>query len=272
MKNLLEKKLIISITLIITIGIATIVPLAFIMNNTAKAHLFIDDSWFNINVPCAYFNADVTYDVTYYSRPASRYFTYDLYYRSAAIIAIEPSINPVALDKATDARIEYFECVVYTNELTLSKQYFYLTMNSSNVAGSDALFSFANKYLENFNPDFSINPSGYGYGGMSVDDLEKPMPIWMAIDYQNFGQNKTLNKNYLNVLDVIENTPTIYLDITRIGYVSVINTGTVTIVKDNTLIQHLEMKNTGDGFMLGNPANVVDVIRYEDRFKLPPIS
>ena len=149
--------------LIITIGIVTIVPLAFTMNNTAKAHLFIDDSWFNINVPCAYFNADVTYDVTYYSRSASRYFTYDLYYRSAAIIAIQPSINPAALDKATDARIEYFECAVYTNELTLSKQYFYLTMNSSNVAGSDALFSFANKYLVVTDSYVIISENCYGF-------------------------------------------------------------------------------------------------------------
>lgn len=266
-----EKKLIASFVLTITIGLVTVVPLAFIMNNSARAQTSIDDSWFNIDVPCAYFNADVAYDVTFYSRPAGRDFAYDIYYRSGAIIAIQPSINYTALSNAADARIEYFECAVYTDDFILSKQYFYFVLNSSSIENSDALFSFANKYFEHMKPDFSVNPRGHYYGGQSVTDLVKPMPVWIAYDQQHFGQNKTLDKNYLKVLDTIQNTPTIYLDITRIGYVSIINTGTVTLVKDSTLVQHLALKNTGVGFMFGNPADVVDVISFEDRLKLTPI-
>ena len=58
----IEKRLILFSILAITIGIATIVPLEYIMTGETQAAASLTDihPWFNVNVPYAYCNPNVS--------------------------------------------------------------------------------------------------------------------------------------------------------------------------------------------------------------------
>jgi hypothetical protein len=130
-KMKIEKKLIAAIALAITIGIATVIPLTFFMDNTAKAQTSVTASLFNIDIPCAYYNANVTYDVKINSLIDGSHRVHDIWYRDGAVIAVQPSINYDVLDNNTVARIEFFEYTVYTDKLQLQKSYSYFAFNES---------------------------------------------------------------------------------------------------------------------------------------------
>ncbi|MDR2707901.1 MAG: hypothetical protein LBB87_04070 [Nitrososphaerota archaeon] len=278
-KNGNRKKLITSIALVITIGIATIIPLAFFMSgtNTVKAQQSVTDSLFNIDIPCAYYNADVTYNVEINSMIDGRHSVFDAWYRDAAVIAVQPSINYDALDNDTVARIEYFEYTVYTDNLQLQKSYSYFAFNEKAFDqyndGPSAYFAM-NYYTENMRSHLR---DGDYFGGFSVTDPEDPMIVWVAGNHANrgYGADETIDETYRNILAEVESTQTIYLDIRRVAYVSISVDGTMMVVEDNKIIQHLELTKNDEGFMFGTPADIpVEVYSGRQReyyFGLPTI-
>jgi hypothetical protein len=267
-KTKIEKKLVASIALIITIGIASVVPLTFFMGNatSVSAQTSTADSLFNIDIPCAYYNANVTYDVEINSMFDGSHRMLGYYYRAGSVIAVQPSINYNVLDGDTVARIELFEYAVYTDNLQLQKTYGYFSYNGEAFGLYDTedghMTNFAMKYWrENIEP--KLVGTSKSFGGDDITDPEKPMNVWIDGNMENFGdKNKSIDKRHSNILAEVEKTPSVYLDVRRVAYMSLNADGTIVVVEDNKLVQHLELTKTDDGFMYGNPANVGREIHF----------
>ncbi|MCL2642708.1 MAG: hypothetical protein FWD52_04270 [Candidatus Bathyarchaeota archaeon] len=263
----IEKKLIALSIFAIAIGIATVLPMTVFMN--AKAQTDIADSLFNIDIPCAYYNANITYNVEINDivhEPGGQR-TYDFWYRGGSVIAVQPSINLTVLDDNALARIEFLEYSVYTDKLQLDKSYSYFAFNEEAFGQIDDQH-IATKYLaEKLVPNKRIG--GQTYGGLSTTDPTEPMIRWIAgnMDSIGVGSGRSLDKQFYNILAAIEDTQTIYLDVRRVAYISLSKDGTMVIVEDNKLLQNLELTKNDDGFMFGNPA----AVKIETYFRLPEI-
>jgi hypothetical protein len=194
------------------------------------------------------------------------------WYRDAAVIAIQPSINYAVLGNDTIARIEFFEYAIYTDKLPLQKSYSYLAFNDSAFKQYDEYkngrrISFITEFYEK-NLQTKRVKGGDSFGGEGITDPSEPMYIWVAGNSDSYSdaRSKSLDKTYSNILSAIKNTYTIYLDVRRVAYISLNVDGTMIIMEDSTLLQHLELINTGDGFLYGNPADVYDPVIVDRKF------
>jgi hypothetical protein len=254
-KTKIEKKLIATIALIVTIGIATIVPLTFVMSNTARAQTNITDPLFNIAIPFAYYNADVTYNVEINSVIDGGHSIYDVWYRDAAVIAAQPSINLDVLGNDTVARIEFFEYTVYTDKLQLQKSYSYFAYNEE-AFEQYSTGNFVTEYYRNNLQDVLTRTGSDYFGGFGVTDPEDSMFTWIAGNSQNHQCYNELAKHESDILTAIANTQTVYVDVKRVAFVSVDTDGKLMVVEDNKLVQHIELTKSDDGFLYGNPADI----------------
>jgi hypothetical protein len=265
----IEKKLVALSVFAFAIGMVLLLPLPAFMNATAQAN--IADSLFNIDIPCAYYNANVTYDVEINSLIDGSHRVHDVWYRDGAVIAVQPSINYDALDNNTIARVEFFEYTISTDKLQLQKSCSYFAFNKQSFGQTDepkSSFDFIFDYYEkNLQPKRGGTFGGDSFGGLDVTDLAEPMDFLIVGNSMNCGYPGKLEKSHRNILDAIAETQTIYLDVKRVAYISLSNDGTVIVVEDNKLLQHLELTKTDDGFMFGNPT----AVKRETYFGLPTI-
>ena len=231
----IEKKLILCSILAISIGIAAIVPVAYFMNNTASAQT-IDDPWFNVSVPYAYFKANTT----------------DNFYQSNTAIILQPTINNDAISQQTDARIEYFVFDLFNEQgLQLANATFFIGMNSSAIGDPASLFTFSR---ENW-----FNSSAFGSGCYLTNFTEpvRLMGTGGSVVY-GYGDSNAIKEKFGAVLATMENAQTIYLDVRRLGYVTFDGNNTIVTLAGDQVTQHLELTKTGDSFTYGNPAAVRD--------------
>ncbi|MCL2172838.1 MAG: hypothetical protein FWB84_04245 [Candidatus Bathyarchaeota archaeon] len=272
----IEKKLIALSILAVTIGIATVIPMTYFLN--AKAQTNIADSLFNIDIPCAYYNANATYNVVIHDiihGGSDR--VYDTWFRDNAVIAVQPSINYTVLDKNTVSRIELFEYTLYTDKLQIQKTHSYLSFNEEAFEHYNDKDSLTTEYWQETLLDKSDGRTGYSFGGLSVSDPGEQIPVWIAGENENHGYNQSDNsyKKGDKILETIKDTQTIYLDIRRVAYISLSADGTVIIVEDNKLLHHLELTKNDNGYMFGTPADIrVEIYSGRQReyyFGLPNI-
>jgi len=251
----IEKKLLATFALIAAIGVASIIPLTLVMGNTAKAQTNFSDPLFNIEIPFAYYNADVTYNVEINSVIDGSHRVQDVWYRDAAIIAAKPSINLEVLGSDTVARIEFFEYTAYTDTLQLQKSYSYFAYNEA-AFKQYSNGHFVTEYYRN-NIQNTLKRSGGDYfGGSDVTSPDEPMFTWIAGNSQNHGYKGKIAKHDSAILTAIADTQTIYIDVKRVAFVSINVDGKMVVVEDNKLVQHIELTKTDDGFRYGDPANI----------------
>lgn len=257
-KMKIEKKLIAAIALIVTIGIATIIPLTFFMS-TAKAQA--DEPWFNIDVSSAYLKVDVT----------------DGYYNGAESIVIDALINSNGLSQHIDARVEYFEFTIYTNDIQLSKSYYYLGMDKP---GSEPtpLPTFPQEVWYNIpwlNLNLSyINDFGFGNsGGMysyNVTSSGLNLERWQGLGISSM-YSRTTNEKIDSLFATLENTQTIYLDVKRTAYITFDGNNTVTTLTDDKVIQHIELtKNDYGEFIFGDSSLLRERVYQLDQSVVTP--
>ncbi|MCL1978534.1 MAG: hypothetical protein FWG55_10630 [Candidatus Bathyarchaeota archaeon] len=244
----IEKKLVALSVLAITIGIATVVPLAFFMTAEAQTYPKYDEPWFNINVPFAFFKADLT----------------DGIYQDLCGLPLQVAINYNAFNSQTDARVEYLELTLYTDDLQLFKtNYFFGTVKPGNENLMDS-FVFSRESWFNLS---ELNLHGGGRG--CIYDITQMLDRGVdgLVDgfcrVHNAREDVDLiNDKYGDILAVMENTQTIYLDVRRVGYVTFDGNNTVVTLPSAPVIQHIELTKNGDVFTFGDSALVSDKISY----------
>jgi hypothetical protein len=229
----IEKKLILCSVLAVAIGIAGIVPVAYFMN-TKSGSIYataetLDKPWFNISVPYAYFKQQSN-DTTYSASDA---------------VAINTTINADVISQSTDARVEYFEFRFYTAQGTsIANVTYQLSVNSSAV--SNPLMAFS------FNRDNWFNSTAGG-SGMCITNLTATRSLDRTGNSEicTSDDNSYITERFGQLINQVQESSTIYLDVLRVGYVTFYGNNTTVTLADNPLIQHLEMTKKGDAFTYG---------------------
>jgi hypothetical protein len=246
----IEKKLILCSILAISIGIAAVAPLAYVMGNlaTAKAQTNEATPWFNIDVPYAIYTANITEgpnEYANYNGLATTYTTaYDIKYNATT--------NPVASPNLEGARVEFFEFQIYSDLGSIENITHYVGANGNGNTTFDPSENFG------FSRDNWFNLSS-GAGGLFV--LQYNGTLGNVFSDQGWvggtggsssssffpGEEQTTSQKFQNSY----NADKIYIDVRRIGFVSFIGNSTIVTLADNSVIQHIELTRQGNQFIYG---------------------
>lgn len=133
----IEKKLVLCSILAITVGIATIVPLEYMMAASAQANTPLTniEPWFNVNVPFAYCNP--------YKNSGNSTMSFN-----GALIQVVANftLTPNALKNA-DAQIEYYQFAVSSDQGPIVNLGYYVVEYTQDIVtgiGGNGTISFAN--------------------------------------------------------------------------------------------------------------------------------
>ncbi len=233
----IEKKLAVLSILAIAIGVATVIPMAALMNANAQTSPYAEsvqaygEPWIDLEITGAYF----TIDTVNKENPEI-----DGDYIRTDMINYQTTLNDNALSYQPEVRIEYFEMTFYGNNRELLKKTFSVCMaDSSNGIYPTELFAFCNEYMFNcstldFNGNFSIThtideATAAGSGMSSAADID---------EYKAFLEAQT-----------------VYLEIRYIGSVTFDGKNTVVSSANDQNVQQIELtKNRGgnSGFGLNS--------------------
>ena len=245
----IETKLILCSILAIVIGVATIAPLAFFMSS-ARAQTTNDIPWFNLNVPFASYAATSQNDTNGYligEGPTNGLVSYS----STYTIGLNATVNPDAVNTLENARMEYYQLQVYSDQGQIANMTYYVGANcTSDISPPDFEFS-----RDNW---FNTSTSGGGVfffnfnGTLGIDSEAGCGAISGTYSSSSFT-NTTLPQEFLN----IQNAQTIYIDVYRLGYVTFNGNSTIITLANNQVIQHVELTKNGDEFAYGTiPENM----------------
>jgi len=246
----IEKKLILCSILAISIGIAAIVPLAYVMGNlsTAKAQTNEATPWFNINVPYATYAANITEgQIEYgnYNGPATTYAIFhDIKYNA--------TVNPAASPNLEGTRAEFFEFQIYSDLGPIENITQYIGANGNGNTTFNPLENFG------FSRDNWFNLSASA-GGLFVFQYNGTLGNvfgdegWVGgtggSSSSSFlpGEEQTTSQKFQNIY----NADKLYIDVRRVGFVSFIGNSTIVTLADNAVVQHIELTRQGNQFVYG---------------------
>jgi hypothetical protein len=253
---MIEKKLILCGILAIAIGIATIVPLEYMMaaqaqensnaNSTAQINAEIpkvEPMFSDVNITYAYCDANkiVGNDTS-------------TLYGAGIEAVVNFTLNPDALNGA-DAQIEYYKFAVSSDQGPIINMGYYIVLASNQnivtgIGGPNGTVNFASGL--NFNGPTLGQNINYGSGGQDINlDVWSPNYAMGYVSNNIFG---TDSNNLPQAATELRNAQTLYIDVSKLCTVTVNGNVTVTTPASNQILQHIELTNLGSGvgFMYGS--------------------
>jgi hypothetical protein len=225
-----KKKLIPLSIFALAIGIATILPLTFFTLNTEATTQISADPWFNVDPCFAYFRVDLIDDG----------------YRVTNMVNLQTSLNDKVLDRQSEARIEYFEFTFYTDNQQLLKSTYWVSMTKDNYKDTRNMYVIIRENM--------LNSSYLNTDQLSGIDIDILNDLTELEYTRSFGRVFGSKDDKFN--DVLD-AQTVYLDVSRVCYVTINNnTTTITWTSDQN-IQHFELIKNGGAFTFGN-TNTLD--------------
>ncbi len=264
-KPMVEKKVILCAILAIALGIATIVPLEYMMtaqaqanaqtaeaqakaNATADVQASVQPMFSDVNVTYAYCNPDKTT-----SNDTGTF------YGSSVEAVVNFTLAPDALKNA-DAQIEYYKLAVSSDQGPILNMGYYIVLEANSyvttgMGGPEGTITFANGLTFN-GPTATGQDIDFG-NGQCIN-----YPAWSSSSNYTWGYVSNFiygsdPNNLPQTVTELRNATTIYIDVTKICTVMVTGNITVTTPGSNQILQHIELTNTGNGFLYGtyNEAN-----------------
>jgi hypothetical protein len=231
MKN--EKKLIAFSILAVAIGIATIVPLEYLMTGESQTVAALTDikPWFNVDVSYAYCNPYVSGGNNTVSWTGA----------SIEIVA-NFTLTSDAMQNA-DAQIEYYKFAVSSDQGNIIDLGYYIVEDKANVVTGicgDGTITFTNGLTYN-------GPASNG--GQCIN-----WQAWSPDAVLGFVSSYILEyngKEASQVTNQIRNAQTLYIDVSKVSTVTVSGDLTATTPADNQILQHIELTKTDNGFVYG---------------------
>jgi hypothetical protein len=229
----IEKRLIAFCVLAVAIGIATIIPLEYLMSpQVAKAEVV---PWFNVNVPFAYCNP--------YKNGGNNTMTFD----GAMIQAVANfTLTPDAL-KTADAQIEYYQFAVSSDQGPIVNMGYYIVESRHagdiTLLAGDGTIGFANGFTYK-------GPACNGGQGMNAEVWNSSFTLGFVSDYI-FSTN---GNDAPQAVTALRNAQTLYIDVSKVCTVTVNGNVTVTTPASNDILQHIELTRTGNEFVYGTYA------------------
>jgi hypothetical protein len=227
----IEKKLILCSVLAVAIGIAAVVPIAFLMTPATASAQTTDAPWFNLNINYAACKSTMVFS------KLNAMYTYVYNF----------SVNPEAVDAQADGRIEYYRVQIYSDQKQLTNESIAIVANSSK-AYDPSTFQFSQQNWFNTsdvqasNIDFMqiINGTIHNYAGCRATTV-----CIAESDQLSDGTNGN------DQIQNIRNAQTIYIDVHRVGYITFTGNNTVVSLANDEIAQHYELTKSGDVFSYG---------------------
>jgi hypothetical protein len=231
MKN--EKKLIFFSILAVAIGVATIMPLEYLMSGESQTVAALTDikPWFNIDVPYAYCNPYVSGGNNTSSWTGA----------SIEIVA-NFTLTTDALESA-DAQIEYYKFAVSSDQGPIVDLGYYIVEDKANVVTGicgDGTINFANGLT--YSGPASNGGQCINWVAWSPDAVMGFVSKYI-LDYNGDADSQAVTQ--------IRNAQTLYVDVSKVSTVTVSGDLTATTPADSQIIQHIELAKTDNGFMYG---------------------
>ena len=248
---MIEKKLILCSILAISIGIATIIPLQYLM--TAEAQTNADtiaeaqdaiaeaqaiteatkvEPWYNVDVTYAYCNPNEAgaNDTATWSGVSIK-------------IVANFTLIPEALKNA-EAQVEYYKFAVSSEQGPITDLYYYIAQTNDSsfitfISGWGTV-GFANGLTYN-----GPHCSG-GQGGQYHDHFVGNYNYTMGFLSSNYNEEEAAQ-----IVTQIRNAQTLYIDVSKASTVKVTDNFTVTEPASDEVIQHIELTKVSDGFLFG---------------------
>ncbi|MCL1969973.1 MAG: hypothetical protein FWF66_00665 [Candidatus Bathyarchaeota archaeon] len=228
----IEKKLIVLSILALTIGIATITPLAFFMTTNAQTD---DNPWFSVDPLFAYFRVDLI----------------DGGYCVSDVVKLQTLLNDKAL-KQSETRIEYFEFNFYTDNQQLLKHTFWISMTNNESKNPVTSWHIITENPWRIINENLLNSSYLGTDFLSGIDVDLFNDLSEMAYTRGFGNTFGSKDDKFNA--VLE-AQTIYLDVSRVCYVTIKGDTTEITWANNQNVQHFELTKSGGAFIFGNDDN-----------------
>jgi len=228
----MNKKLVVCIILALTIGIASVVPLALIMT-PAKAQT-LDTPWFNPDLAYAYW----AYNTTTAADSANL-----MAYNEHSAFGLNFSVNPDAINTMVNTRIEYCLLRIYSDLGPIENTTYFFGANFGNETNPPT-FMYQNDNL-------NLTTLGNG-GGSFLCNFNGTLPTGFTNGgtksyMSSVGENVSLPQAFLN----LQNANRVYLDVSRIGYVTFDGNSTTVTIANSGVLQHVELTKNGDSFYYG---------------------
>lgn len=256
-----EKKLIAWSILAIVIGVATIVPLQYMMAGPAEVKAQIITPWFDVSIPYAYVNL--------YVSGGNDTMTWDgaMFQALANFTLTSDAINL----KNADAQIEFYQFRLYSDtasivNITYSVAVCREELNVPGIPGGCYMAitgSGGNKFTfadgTTYDGNAVVGDSVCGGGKVicnirGVPDLP-PVENYTVAVVGSFIADYNGN-NVVPTLPELRNAQTLYIDVSRICSVqyqgnSSSTTATTTTLASNEILCHIELTKTETGFVYG---------------------
>ena len=197
----------------------------------AAASLTDIHPWFNVNVPYAYCNPNVSGGNNTSSWTGA----------SIEIVA-NFTLTTDALQNA-DAQIEFYKFAVSSDQGSIINLGYYIVEDKANIVtglGGDGTIHFANGLTYN-------GPASNG--GQCIN-----WQAWSPDSVIGFVSNYILEYNgndALQTVNQIRNAQNLYVDVSKVSTVTVSGDLTATTPADNQIIQTIELTKTDNGFVYG---------------------
>ncbi|MGA3110422.1 MAG: hypothetical protein ABSE15_00130 [Candidatus Bathyarchaeia archaeon] len=273
---MVEKKVVLCAVLAIAIGIATIIPMEYLMAAQAQANAHqtygtYGNPWFNVNVPYAYYIANET------NHGAS------ISYGEGYYIALNITTNPDAIKPIPDARIEYYLIQVYSDQGPIENFTYAISANCTGTVNPyiqlDSFYNYwvnaslppnlfnDNKvllFLPNFDgtlpatlpatynawqgePTYTLTAKNQAISGFSESFWNGQFIKGINMTSTNSIVNSLTNQTLEQIQD-IQNAQSITISISRIGYVTVDGDST-TATPASGVIQQIQLTPYNGGFL-----------------------
>ncbi len=232
-----EKKLITYSAIAIMIGVASIAPLLFLMSGTANAQLTPDKPWFNLNIPYAYWNPNVNGDNGTTTFSGERH----------NIIA-NITTDSDAILKDADARIEYYQLQVYSDQGPIYDLTYYV-----GIAKPGELVDTYNSTM------FFLGGNTYGTNSTSGGIFIIDPGFYNVASWYGLISGSTLSYNSTSIPTVAtdaKNANVLYIDVSRLSYVTFNGNTTTVTTESSDVLQHIELTKTDNGFVYGSTTNL----------------
>lgn len=247
----IEKKLILCSILAITIGIATIVPLEYMMLAQAQENAQINiDAQANTELPKVepmFNDVNITYAYCNPNKIVGNDTT--TLYGASIEAVVNFTLKPDALKNA-DAQIEYYKFAVSSDQGPIINLGYYIVLESNmdfvtGIGGPEGTITFANGLTFN-GPSNAGQGINFGSGGQSINYGEFPTNYTMG-----YVSNWILGSDPNNLPQAateLRNATTLYIDVSKLCTVTVNGNITVTTPASDQVLQHIVLTNIGSGF------------------------
>jgi hypothetical protein len=249
----IEKKLILCSVLAISIGIATIIPLQYLMTAETATAMPKVEPWFDVNIDYAECNPYLVGNGTT---------TWD----GATIQAVANfTLTANAMESDADTQVEYYKFTVSTEEGPICDMGYYIAETKTNMTEINAgIYKGTTLRLNDtitFKNGLSYNPPESG-DGLPISWIGQAIG-WTGDNPPNStygvaGMHTSANDGEDSVYPVLpqvvtqlRNAQTLSIDVSKVCTVTVKGNVVVTTQAEPTILQHIELTKTDDGFVYG---------------------